>query len=143
MIDREIIERKLGVIEDNLALLTRLSSLEDAEFDSDFRNLYTAVHLLQMCVEAMLDCVDHVISRLRLGTPSDGREALLVMASQGLMPASHVETYLAMNAFRNRVVHLYNDVSPEEVKHILRMELDDFRMFIADMRTVVALHNES
>lgn len=48
-----------------------------------------------------------------------------------------------MNAFRNRVVHLYNDVSPEEVKHILHMELDDFRTFIADMRTVVALHNDS
>jgi len=140
MIDREIIERKLRIIEDNLALLTRLASLVDDEFDCDFRNMYTAIHLLQMCVEAMLDCVNHAISHLRLGTPSDGREALLLMGKQGLMPDDHVRVYLTMNAFRNRVVHLYEDVSSDEVKHILREGLNDFRTFIVDMRAVVALH---
>ena len=138
MIDREALERKLASIGSNLMLLGHLAGMTDAEFDGDVRNRYTALHLLQVSIEAMLDCVEHVIARMRLGAPSDGREAWLLMRDHGLLPAEHVRTYLVMNAFRNRVVHLYDEVSVEEVKRILREDLGDFVLFIADVRALYA-----
>ena len=86
----------------------------------------------------MLDICTHIVARLRIGVPNDDRETLAMLRDRGLLPAAHVATYQAMNSLRNRVVHLYHDVDPGEIYRILHEDLDDFRMFIADVQQIVA-----
>jgi uncharacterized protein YutE (UPF0331/DUF86 family) len=78
------------------------------------------------------------VARLRLGVPNDDRETLTLLRDKGLLLAEHVTTYQAMNSFRNRVVHLYLAADPGEVYQILQENLDDFRMFVADVQRIVA-----
>jgi uncharacterized protein YutE (UPF0331/DUF86 family) len=137
-LDLDVIRGRIQFIEDNLELLESLAAYRFDEFKDDFRNVEAAKHLLQVAIESMLDICTHIVARLRLGVPNDDRETLALLRDRDLLPATHVATYQAMNSLRNRIVHLYHDVDPQEIHRILREDLDDFRMFIADVQRIVA-----
>jgi uncharacterized protein YutE (UPF0331/DUF86 family) len=137
-LDLDVIRGRIQFIEDSLKLLESLAPQPLDEFENDFRNVEAAKHLLQVAIESMLDICTHIVARLRLGMPHDDRETLALLRDKGLLPAEHIATYQAMNSFRNRVVHLYLTADPGEVYRILQEELDDFRMFIADVQRIVA-----
>jgi len=137
-LDPDVIRARIQFIEDTLKHLESLAAYSLDEFDSDFRNVEAAKHLLQVAIECMLDICTHIVARLRLGVPNDDRETLTLLRDKELLPAEHVTTYQTMNSFRNRVVHLYLTADPGEVYRVLREDLDDFRMFIADVQQIVA-----
>ncbi len=137
-LDLDIIRGRIQFIEDSLKSLESLAAYPFDEFEDDFRNVESAKHLLQVAIESMLDICTHIVARLRIGVPNDDRETLALLEDKGLLPSTHVATYQSMNAFRNRVVHLYQDVNMREIYRILQEDLDDFRMFIADVQTIIA-----
>jgi uncharacterized protein YutE (UPF0331/DUF86 family) len=131
------VRERLQFVENNLERLGWLATHELTDFIRDFRNVETAKYLLQVSIEALLDVCSHVVARWRLGAPADNQETLEILANEGLLPAEHLQTYLEMNAFRNRVVHGYMDVDPVRVHDILRGELGDVRQFIADLEAIL------
>ena len=142
-LDLDVIRGRIQFIEDSLKLLEALAKDSPDQFEGDFRNVEAAKHLLQIAIESMLDICTHIVARLRLGMPNDDRETLALLREKELLPAEHVATYQAMNSFRNRIVHLYLAVDPREVYRILQEDLDDFRMFIADVQRIVARYHNT
>ncbi len=90
-----------------------------------------AVRSLQAAIEALLDIANHVVSREGMGTPTRYREAIDLLVEHGVLPSAHADRFRAMVAFRNRVVHLYDEVDAEEVHDILENHLGDFETFLA------------
>ena len=142
-LDLDVIRGRIQFIEDSLKLLEALAKDSPDQFEGDFRNVEAAKHLLQIAIESMLDICTHIVARLRLGMPNDDRETLALLREKEFLPAEHVATYQAMNSFRNRIVHLYLAVDPREVYRILQEDLDDFRMFIADVQRIVARYHNT
>lgn len=85
---------------------------------------------LQVAIEAVLDTASHILAREGLAVPKTYREAMEVLLREGILPASHRESFLKMSSFRNRLVHIYDEVDPAEVFSILENHLDDFETFI-------------
>ena len=135
--DVQKVRAKIQIIEENVRRLQLLGARPHNEFVGDFVALEAAKHLLQVSVEAMLDIGAHLTARLRLKTPGEGAEVFRRLAQEGLLPAEHVPTYTRMVKFRNRLVHLYQEVDAEQVYQIVQNELVDFRTFIADVWTIV------
>lgn len=133
MIDKERINHKIVFIENNLAKLQELSKLDENEFKSDFRNIESSKHLLQVSVECMIDICEHIVAKKRLGTPDTAAECIRMVFSSGYVSNINVETYITMTKFRNRIVHLYNDLDENEIYQILRNNLSDFSLFIKDI----------
>lgn len=131
-VDREIVQARLAVIEDNLRLLRELPQSTFDEFTADFRNPEAAKYLLQTAVEAMVDVCTHVVARLRLRVPGNSAEVVRAMGRAGLLPPDHVARFANMIRFRNVLVHLYAEVDDRKVYEILRNELGDFELFVAD-----------
>ncbi len=129
MIDRDVITEKIGYIEKNLNLLQSLSGIPEQSF---LRNHYVgaAKYYLQTCIEAMLDINHHVIARLRLGAPKNYADSFRILGDNGILPEHSLPVFYEMARFRNRIVHLYQQVDDKEVYKILQSGLGDFKIFI-------------
>lgn len=142
-VDREKIKSKLTLIIENLRMLKYLQKQSPAEFAEDFRNVESAKHLLQVSIEAMIDIANHIISRMRLGRPRSYAESFKILHSKGLLTSGQVEIYSIMVKFRNRVVHLYQKVDPEQVYEVVQNNLQDFAAFVEEIRLFLNNNNSS
>ncbi len=88
------------------------------------------IRWLQTAVEALVDMANHVIAREGLGIPRAASDAFEILIREGVLPAAQRDTFLAMVRFRNRVVHLYDEVRPEELWRVVERHLADFDGFI-------------
>ena len=66
MVNHDKVRYKMKIIENNLLKLHSLSNISSAEFLSDFRNVESAKHLLQVSIEAMGDICDHIVEYLTI-----------------------------------------------------------------------------
>jgi len=136
-LDEKQIEAKIAFIKQNLEFAEQLSRYSLAEFEQDRRNFYSAVHALQISIDAMLDVLSHIIARLHLGAPTNDRETLEIALKHRLISSDHFQRFFEMNKFRNKVVHGYLDVDAKKVYAMLTTELGDFQLFFDDVRQVI------
>ena len=132
--DRDKILSKLSLIMENMKMLQYLKRLSLEVFIQDFRNVESAKHLLQVSIEAMIDIANHIISRGRLGHPKSYAESFGILHAEGILAPELVESYSVMVKFRNRVVHLYQKVDPDQIYVILQNKLEDFMAFSEEIR---------
>jgi len=118
---------RLEVLERNLANLEALARLGYDEFMADPRNLAASERWLQTSIEALADISRHIIRRLGLRMPEEYWQIPHVLAEAGYLSAENVPTYEAMVRFRNRLVHRYPEVEPDEIYRIVTQELNEIR----------------
>jgi uncharacterized protein YutE (UPF0331/DUF86 family) len=85
---------------------------------------------LQVGIEAILDTANHIIAREGFTVPKTYREAMETLVQEKILPASQRENFVRMASFRNRAVHLYDQIDPGEVYDILEGHLGDFETFL-------------
>ncbi len=133
MVEKTIIQEKIRYIEQNLRKLRVLADLPKETFLKEFYYVESAKHLLQVSIKAMLDICQHIIARERLRAPKTYTDAFLILVEEGILPENNKNTLIQMARFRNRVVHLYQEVNEGELYQILREGLGDFQAFIEAM----------
>jgi len=132
-VDLPKIKQKIGFMQNNLDKLNKLQILPKNEFIEDFRNVDSAKYLLQVTIEAMMDISSHIIARMRLGKPQTNKEIFEILAKENIIEVKYIDTYFAMAKFRNRIVHMYYDVSDEMIYEINQNNLVDFEVFIKNI----------
>lgn len=100
---------------------------------SDFRNIDSAKYNLQTAIEAMVDTCNHVISRTLHEIPTSNADSFRILCDNEVLSKSDKMTYIRMAKFRNRIVHMYDEVNNEEVYNIVTEHLGDFETFIKDI----------
>ena len=130
MVDESRILHKLQAITDSLSKLEELAQMGGDVFLTDFRSIDSAKYNLQTSIEAMIDICNHIISRKRLRVPATNVESFEVVSEAGLLPADALPVYRSMARFRNRIVHMYDDVDDSQIHEILQTRLDDVRAFV-------------
>ncbi|HHW14839.1 MAG TPA: DUF86 domain-containing protein [Firmicutes bacterium] len=131
MVDRQKIEGKLESIRLRVARLTQLQQMERSEFLADFRSVDAAKHNLQVAIEAMVDIANHLIARCGLPMPKSHADAFAVIAGEGWIRPDDAHRFALMARFRNRMAHLYDEISDDEVYRVLQEDLRDFRSFLS------------
>lgn len=131
MVDKEVIQQKINIIDNNLSKMQILARLPEEEFLNKFFYIEAAKHLLQVSIEAMLDVSNHIIARKRFRSSKTYAEVFSILVEQKILPKEKEKNFMQMAKFRNRVVYLYQEVDDKEVYKILRNDLDDFREFIS------------
>nr|WP_243105993.1 HepT-like ribonuclease domain-containing protein [Clostridium fermenticellae] len=56
-----------------------------------------------------------------------------MLAEHDIIEEKYVNSYFAMAKFRNRIVHMYFDVSDEMIYEITQNNLEDFEAFIKNI----------
>lgn len=128
----EGIERKLGVLRENLERLEQIPCGSFEEFASDFRNIDRALHRLQTSIQALIDLGTYKVARLGLPPPDSSREVLEILERNAQVPVGTAQRYAPLFAFRNRVVHLYDRIDAGRIYEILRDNRRDLAV-LADL----------
>ncbi len=129
-VDRERIESKVMYAKNNIKKLRRFQELSEEEFTADYRNYDAAKYNLQASIEALIDISNHIISRENLGVPESNADSFRILAENGIISKNKLDVFTAMARFRNKVVHLYDEIDNAEIYRIIVEQLDDFDYFI-------------
>lgn len=137
---KEDIRSKLDIIPENLQKLELFRAMEYDEFQSDFRNIDSTLHRLQTSIQALVDIGGYIIASLGLRTPSTSGEIIEILVENGFINPALKERYITMIQFRNRIVHLYDDIDRKVLFRILQEESADIRELY---RTLVMIIEEN
>lgn len=137
---REDVQHKLEVIPENIEKLEVLRAKDYQEFCSDFRNVDSTLHRLQTSIQALIDIGSYIIAELGLRTPSFSAEVIEIFTEAGFINPKDQDRYISMIQFRNRVVHVYNNMDLEVLYEILQQEIDDIRRLYRTLLEIIEAH---
>jgi uncharacterized protein YutE (UPF0331/DUF86 family) len=124
-VTRDRIQAKLDLLRSNLEQLELIPQSSFEAFESDFRNLPAALHLLQTTIQTLLDLGAFVVAEKGLPTPRTSHEIFDHLEAAGLVPPGTAARSRPIVGFRNRVVHLYDRIDGRRVFEILTMHRAD------------------
>ncbi|MDD3269502.1 MAG: DUF86 domain-containing protein, partial [Syntrophomonadaceae bacterium] len=79
---------------------------------------------------AMIDIANHIIAREGLGVPQSYHDAIKILTREGYLQNDKEATFQAMIRFRNRAVHMYDEIAEREIYRIIGEHLGDFQAYM-------------
>lgn len=127
------IERNLSLIQEFLIELKKLSLMTADEFLSDRRNAAAAESYLRRSLEAVFDIGRHILAKSYGFKELEYKNIALELGEKGFVDKEYSKTLVKMAGYRNRMVHLYHEISSEEIYQILKSRLFDIEKFIVEI----------
>lgn len=129
MVNRAIIQHLLNNLEGYLNDLRSATHITHRKYLADVRLQRFVERTLQIAIECCFDVVHHIISDEGFREPSSYADAFTVLTEQTILPAESRRDYQLMAQFRNKIVHYYDKIDPEQVYAIFRKKLQPFYEF--------------
>jgi uncharacterized protein YutE (UPF0331/DUF86 family) len=135
-INLQKIRNILADIESSVEELKAITSCSLDDFKKDKRNYGLAEHYLRRALEGVLTIGSHILSRLPVKT-KDYRQIILSLGEHGIVPVDFAEKNKKLASYRNRLVHLYWEVSVEELYQVIKQHIDDLSLFCFYYKEVI------
>lgn len=129
MVDRDLVRRRLVLLDQYLAQLAPYAALSLAEYESDWKTQRVVERTLHLSIETCMDLADHVIADRKLRVPDTGAEAFEILAEAQVLPAELGRSLATMVGFRNILVHDYAKLDPAVVLRVLGHDVQDLVRF--------------
>ncbi len=131
----KIVRERLEYLEDRLRELRALPSESLGDFLADRRNPWAADSLLRHGIQALFDVARHLLAKgFGLGK-LEYKEIAREAVKRDLVADAELGRRLQEIAgYRNRLVHHYESVTPEELYQIVRHDLGDLEALAVALR---------
>ena len=129
-INVEMIRSRAREIREGLDKIRIYTSQTDDDFFADERNLYTVMHLLLMCIEAVAGICNHLLAKLAHRAPASYSECFEGLQELDILDDALVNRLIQMARFRNILVHRYWQIEPDLILRYARENLEDFELFL-------------
>lgn len=137
VIDRITVKSRLARISKSIDRLERLAETPRELFlvtDSDLPAI--AESHLRRSLEAMFDIGRHLLANSgRPELASEYKSIATGLARLGIVPPDFEDALVSMAGYRNRLVHVYHEVSDEELYLIIQHKLGDLRRFVEAIKS--------
>jgi len=124
-----LVADRLSTIRNSVKRLKLLAEVPQEEFCTNADSIDIAENRLRRALEALFDVGRHLLVKSGAGVPSDYRSVIMMLAESNILPADCANRITTMAGYRNRLIHDYNKVSPEELYTILQTRLADLELF--------------
>lgn len=128
-ININLARERVDLIYASVRRLEKLAELSPDEFAADPDHFAIAEHHLRRALEAVFDVGRHIIAKEGWGHPQDYRSIIMLLGQNKVIPLEFARQISGMAGYRNRLVHGYAEVSPEEMHGLLRRRLGDLKAF--------------
>jgi uncharacterized protein YutE (UPF0331/DUF86 family) len=130
------IERKMTTVQERVSRLRQLAeklpSFDDYRESNDARDI--AERNLQIAIEACLDIGKIIISQQKLPEPKDYKGVFLALTQANIIRSETTRFLSDMAGARNILVHGYDKVDDSLIYGVLKRHLDDFDVFLNEIR---------
>lgn len=129
MVDRDLVLRRLAILETYLGQLAPYRGLDVESYRVDWKTQRIVERTLHLAIETCMDVADHIVADRRLRVPETGAESFEILAEAGLLPPPLGASLASMVGFRNILVHDYARVDPAIVVRVLQKDFIDIERF--------------
>jgi uncharacterized protein YutE (UPF0331/DUF86 family) len=136
----ELIRHRAREIRENLNKIRVYVAQTDDEFFADERNLYTIMHLLLICIEAVGSICNHLLAKTAYKAPASYSECFEGLRELNILDESLQDNLIQMARFRNILVHRYWQVDSDQVLRYARKNLADFENYLYSIGQFVGRH---
>jgi uncharacterized protein YutE (UPF0331/DUF86 family) len=133
-IQLKVVRERLDYAADCVAQLRSLPAGTRQEFLSDRRNPLAADALLRRAIEALFDTARHILAKGFGVGKLEYREIARQSVEQGLISAATGAAMWKIAGYRNRLIHHYEEVTPEELFGIVDLHLGDLDAIGSELR---------
>lgn len=132
----------LRFIETCLKELRPFSTMTVEEFLHDKKNPPFVESYLRRALEAVFDIGRHILAKTYGFKDIEYKAIAKGLGGKGIIPKELSETLYIMAGYRNRMIHFYREVTPEELYHIVANNLKDFESFTKEIVTFIRAYEE-
>ena len=125
ILSRRVIVERLALLDQMIRQIEQLPLHDEDAFFADNRNVHTAESCLRRALEALFDVGRHLLAKA-FGIPSASyRETAARLAERDVLDKEEGKTFAQMAGYRDRLTHLYHEVSPAELYQVCVEDLGD------------------
>jgi uncharacterized protein YutE (UPF0331/DUF86 family) len=132
-VNKLLVRQRLAYIDGQRQELARMRTLPLPEFIEP-RNAAAAETFLRRSLEAVFDIGRHILAKTGHGELAQEYKSIARgLGALGAVSGSLAAKLVEMAGYRNRLVHLYWEVTADELYRILQDELDSFVSFVKEV----------
>ena len=128
MLDKNLVENKIRLIQDNLVYLAEFKDCTFDEIASDFYKHTIVERLMEKVITFAIGLNQHIISEAELPVevPNKARETFLVLADLGVYSKDFAENISMSVHTRNILVHHYEELDEKIFYNSIKNCLEDY-----------------
>lgn len=127
----------IRLIENYLSELRPFSSMAKDDFLSDKKNPPFVESYLRRPLEAVFDIGRHILAKTYGSRVIEYKAIAKELGEKGVITVELTGILIEMAGYRNRMVHFYKEVTPEEIYEIITKNLLDFDRVIREIVSFV------
>jgi len=129
LFNQTLVAERLAIICKAVKRLKLLAQMQPEQFKQDEDAVDIAENRLRRALEALFDLGRHLVVKSGAGVPSDYCSVIDMLREKQVLPEEFARQISGMAGYRNRLIHDYNKVTPDELYQILQGRLTDFALF--------------
>lgn len=132
--DNQRLNEKFIYLNELLFELKELSKMNKLEFYKSKRDISAMENYLRKALQVVIDLSEDIVSKNRLGPCNSYYEIFEILCNNNLLSKENLPLYKKMIGMRNKIVHEYERISKEVLYLVLQNNLNDFNIFIDDIK---------
>jgi uncharacterized protein YutE (UPF0331/DUF86 family) len=136
-LDKEIIQRKIAIIIENLKALEPIKNMVKKEYIADLYKRKATERLLQELIEAAIDINIHVIAATGHPVPDDYYESFIRLGELKIVSADLAEKLAPSAGLRNRLVHEYDRLEHSMVLTAVQTAAELYLKYIKEVNNYI------
>ncbi|MEN9936633.1 MAG: hypothetical protein RLZZ387_3212 [Chloroflexota bacterium] len=141
-VSRRVVGDRLALAAEYLAEIRGLPLADRDAFLGDRRNVAAAESYLRRALEALLDIGRHILAKGFAKGVTEYEEIAVALGEVGVLGAGEARLLSIMAGYRNRMVHFYHEITPEELHSICAEQIGDVERVTDAYRAWVTAHPE-
>jgi len=136
-------ESYLSFLQGYLEKLKAFASLSKEDFLADKRNPAATESYLRRCLEAVFDLGRHILAKTYGFKELEDKKIASTLGEKGIVDPDFSRTLMKMAGYRNRMVHLYNEIGAEELYDVLQDHRSGIERYMQEIRLFVKKYEQS
>ena len=142
-IDRKVVTQRAAWIREMMRALGDLPLKNKGKFLQSRHNIAAAESYLRRSLEALFDIGRHILAKSFAFPATEYKEIARGLQDKKILDEEEAELMRKMAGYRNRMIHFYREVPPEELKEIVSHHLNDLDRFIKETATFLKAYEAS